>query len=103
MAELTSNILYNMGTCYFILMSFRHALRFYDQAILIKPNYAKAFHNRALCHLEEGNLLPAYNDIKLAFKYDVQNTSIKNDFKKISEEYHGVYWFQSHQKPLCLV
>jgi len=40
-----------MGTCYFILMSFRYAIKFYDQAILIKPNYVKAIHNRALCHL----------------------------------------------------
>ncbi len=103
MAELTSNILYNMGTCYFILMSFRYAIRFYDQAILIKPNYAKAIHYRALCHLEEGNLLSAYNDIKLAFKYDKQNTSILNDFKQISDEYHGVYGYKSHQKPASLL
>lgn len=85
MAELTSNILYNMGTCYFILMSYRYAIKFYDQSILIKPNYAKAIHNRALCHLEEGNLLSAYNDIKLAFNYDKHNASIHNDFKRIEE------------------
>jgi tetratricopeptide (TPR) repeat protein len=83
MAELTSNILYNMGTCYFILMSFRYAIKFYDQAILIKPNYVKAIHNRALCHLEGGDLLSAYNDIKLAYNYDKHNISIQNDLKKI--------------------
>lgn len=61
-------------------MSYRYAIRFYDQAILIKPNYAKAIHNRALSHLEEGNLLQSYNDIKLALSYDSQNGSVLADF-----------------------
>ena len=97
MAELTSNIFYNMGTCYFILMSFRYAIKLYDQAIMIKPNYVKAIQNRALGHMKEGNLLSACEDIKLAYKYDKQSFLIQNDLKKIEGAYYNSYKHQDHR------
>jgi tetratricopeptide (TPR) repeat protein len=47
MSELSSNILFNMGTCYFVLMSYKEAIKYYNQSILIKPTYVKAIHKRA--------------------------------------------------------
>jgi tetratricopeptide (TPR) repeat protein len=50
-----------------ILERQKEAIASYDKAIEFKPDYAKAFYNRALCHSLMGNLEMALADLTTAF------------------------------------
>jgi Tfp pilus assembly protein PilF len=56
MAELSSNLLYNVGVCYFNGYDMTRAEIFFNEAIIIKPSYTKALHKRAVARFEMGKV-----------------------------------------------
>ena len=52
MAEISSILMNNMGTCYLNSYDWQRAEIFYTEAITINPKYVKAIHKRALARFE---------------------------------------------------
>ena len=88
MAEISSILLNNMGTCYFNSYDWQRAEIFYSEAIVINPKYVKAIHKRALARFELKKYDESFADIKLAFSLDKGNQEIYESYKKILEKYN---------------
>jgi len=52
MAELSANLLCNIGFCYFNSYDMSRADVFFSEAIMVNPKYTKALHKRALARFE---------------------------------------------------
>ena len=73
MAELSSIMLNNIGTCYYHGYDWMKAEIFLNEALIINPRYVKALHKRALARYEMKRYEEAFEDIKLAFSLDRAN------------------------------
>ena len=83
MVELSSNLLYNIGVCYFNGEDWKKADIFLSEAIIINKNYIKAIHKRALARYHLEKYENAFEDIKLAFSLDKTSADIHNSYSKI--------------------
>ena len=88
MAELSGNLLYNMGVCHFNSYDMVKAEVFLSEAIVINPKYIKALHKRALARYELRKYEQAFQDIKVAFSLDKSNDEIHRSYSKILEKYN---------------
>ena len=76
MGEISSILLFNMGSCYSNSYDYQRADIFYTEAIAINPKYTKALHKRALARYELKRYEEAFADVKLAFSHDKSNQEI---------------------------
>lgn len=51
--ELSANLLFNIGQCFFYQQQWRQAVLMYNEALTINPQYGKALYRRALAQYEQ--------------------------------------------------
>lgn len=88
MAQVSASLLFNIGSCFFNINSWKQAEIYFSETIIINPNHIKAIYKRALCQYELQNYEQAMNDIKLAFSKDKTNTDIYRSYEKILQKYN---------------
>lgn len=52
MAELSANLLFNIGSCFFNQHKWKEAEMIYNEAITVNPYYIKALYKRAVARYE---------------------------------------------------
>lgn len=67
-------ILYSRGTGYYKLKLYDRALRDYDEALRINPNYADVFHNRGVLFYDKGDYAKALQDFTRALSLKPDNS-----------------------------
>lgn len=87
MAEVSSNLLNNIGTCYFNGQDWVRAEIYYSEALTINPRYVKALQKRAIARNKLGKHDEALADIKLAFSLDKTNQDIYSTYENILKDY----------------
>lgn len=73
LAELSANLLFNVGTCCYNQGKWNDAELIYNQAITVNPYYVKALFKRAMTRYELQEYEGAMNDIKEAYNLDKSN------------------------------
>ena len=73
MAEITANLLYNIGSCYFGLKQYQKSQLFFNEALTINQKYTKALYKRAMSRYEMSKFDNALTDIKTAYNLEKSN------------------------------
>lgn len=76
MAEISANLLFNVGTCCFNQGKWKDAEMLYSEAITVNKHYVKAIYKRAMARLELNDYERAMTDIKEAYNLDKTNSDI---------------------------
>lgn len=87
-AELYSALLFNVGSCFFNINKWKEAVNTYNEALIVNPNYVKAYYKRAMAQLELKDYENAMVDIKKAYGLDSNNSDILDGYEKIRVKYN---------------
>ncbi|KAJ8425357.1 hypothetical protein Cgig2_021920 [Carnegiea gigantea] len=84
--ELGISLNFNLGTCWLKLCAYKVARDHFDFTIRLNSCNVKARFRRARALLKLGSVQEAYNDILLAFKFDLSNQEVKKNLDMVKQK-----------------
>lgn len=66
----------------------KEAVTHYNEALIVNPNYVKAYYKRAMAQFELKDYENAMVDIKKAYGLDPNNSDILDGYEKIRVKYN---------------